>query len=64
MQLKLAAKRGHPVALILGSDEFAAGKAQLKRMASGESEELTWGCDTDVLAEAVAAAVASVQSRT
>ena len=64
VQLKLAAKRGHPVALILGSDEFAAGKAQLKRMASGESEELTWGGDTDVLAEAVAAAVASVRSRT
>jgi hypothetical protein len=33
-------------------------------MASGESEELTWGGDTDVLAEAVAAAVASVRSRT
>ena len=64
VQLKLAAKRGHPVALILGSDEFAAGKAQLKRMASGESEELTWGGDASVLAEAVAAAVALVRSRT
>ena len=62
VQLKLAAKRGHPAALILGADEFAAGTAQLKLMASGESQEIAWDGEPDTLADAVAAAVAAVRT--
>jgi len=62
VQLKLAAKRGHPAALILGADEFAAGTAQLKLMASGESHEIAWGGEPDTLAYAVAATVAAVRT--
>lgn len=57
VQLKLAAKRGHASALILGSDEFAAGTAQLKLMTTGESREIAWQGDAAVLAEAVQAAL-------
>ncbi|NBP80082.1 histidine--tRNA ligase [bacterium] len=59
VQLKLAAKRGHPAALILGSDEFAGGTAQLKLMQAGESHEISWGGDIDRLADAVKAAMPS-----
>lgn len=57
VQLKLAAKRGHPLALILGSDEFAGGTAQLKKMGSGESREIAWEGDVGKLADAVQAAL-------
>jgi histidyl-tRNA synthetase len=60
VQLKLAAKRGHPAALVLGPDEFAAGTAQLKLMASGESRELSWGGENAKLADAVERALASL----
>ena len=33
-QLKMAAKKGFRVALVIGSDEFAAGTAQLKDLAA------------------------------
>lgn len=59
VQLKLAAKRGHAAALILGSDEFAAGTAQLKLMTSGESREISWQGDVGRLAVAVREALAS-----
>ena len=36
-QLQYADRRGFPLALILGSDEFAAGKCQVKNLARGES---------------------------
>jgi hypothetical protein len=42
-------------------DEFAAGTAQLKLMASGESQEIAWGGEPNTLADAVAAAVAAVR---
>jgi histidyl-tRNA synthetase len=59
VQLKLAAKRGHRAALIIGSDEFAAGKAQLKLMASGDSRDIDWAGDATLLAEGVRAALAA-----
>jgi histidyl-tRNA synthetase len=57
VQLKLASKRGHPVSLILGPDEFAAGTAQLKLMVAGTSEQISWGGDADRLAELVRSTV-------
>ncbi|MGA0040434.1 MAG: histidine--tRNA ligase [Pirellulales bacterium] len=59
VQLKLAAKRGHRAALIIGSEEFAAGKAQLKLMASGDSRDIDWAGDATLLAEGVRAALAA-----
>ena len=52
-QLKLAAKRGCPAALILGGDEFAAGTAQFKNMRTGESVVIDWRGDLHVLVAAV-----------
>jgi len=52
-QLKLAAKRGFPAALILGGDEFAAGKAQFKNMRTQESVVIDWHGGLPVLVEAV-----------
>ena len=52
-QLKWAAKKGFRVALVIGSDEFAAGTAQLKDMASGTSRTIDWHGDLHVLADAV-----------
>ena len=52
-QLKLAAKRGFPAALILGGDEFAAGKAQFKNMRTQESVVIDWHGDLHVLVDAV-----------
>ena len=36
-QLKYADRRGFPVALVLGEDEWAANRAQVKKLASGET---------------------------
>ena len=52
-QLKVAAKKGFRVALVIGSDEFAAGTAQLKDMAAGTSSTIDWHGDLHVLADAV-----------
>jgi histidyl-tRNA synthetase len=52
-QLKLASKRGHPLAVVIGPDEFASGTAQLKEMASGTSTTLVWQGDADRLAAVV-----------
>jgi histidyl-tRNA synthetase len=52
-QLKLAAKRGFPAALVIGSDEFAAGTAQFKNLASQQSVTIDWHGDLHVLADAV-----------
>jgi histidyl-tRNA synthetase len=52
-QLKLAAKRGFPAALVIGSDEFAAGTAQLKHLAAQRSVTIDWHGDLHVLADAV-----------
>jgi histidyl-tRNA synthetase len=52
-QLKLAAKRGFPAALVIGSDEFAAGTAQFKNLATQVSTTIDWHGDLHVLADAV-----------
>jgi len=52
-QLKLAAKRGVPAALVIGGDEFAAGTAQFKDMAAQTAETLEWRGDAAALAAAV-----------
>jgi histidyl-tRNA synthetase len=52
-QLKVAAKKGFPLALIIGSDEFAAGTAQLKQLATQQSTTIDWHGDVSVLVDAV-----------
>jgi histidyl-tRNA synthetase len=52
-QLKLAAKRGFPAALIIGSEEFARGTAQFKHLASQTSSSIDWHGDLHVLVDAV-----------
>jgi histidyl-tRNA synthetase len=52
-QLKLAAKRGFPAAVVIGSDEFAAGTAQFKNMATQQSTTIDWHGDLQVLVDAV-----------
>ncbi len=52
-QLKLAAKRGFPAALVIGSDEFAAGTAQFKNLATQASTTIDWHGDMQVLVDAV-----------
>ena len=52
-QLKLAAKRGFPAALIIGADEFTAGTAQFKNMATQESVVIDWHGGMHVLVDAV-----------
>jgi histidyl-tRNA synthetase len=52
-QLKVAAKKGFRIALVIGSDEFAAGTAQVKDMAAGTSSTVDWHGDLRVLADAV-----------
>ncbi|MBM4021060.1 MAG: histidine--tRNA ligase [Planctomycetes bacterium] len=56
-QLKLASKRGFPAALVIGGDEFQAGTAQLKNMASQDSTIIAWHGDADALAAAVRVAL-------
>jgi histidyl-tRNA synthetase len=52
-QLKVAAKKGFPFALIIGSDEFAAGTAQLKHLATQQTATIDWHGDLHVLVDAV-----------
>jgi histidyl-tRNA synthetase len=52
-QLKMAAKKGFRVALVIGSDEFAAGTAQLKDLASQTASTIDWHGDIHVLSDAV-----------
>jgi histidyl-tRNA synthetase len=58
-QLKLAAKRGFPAALVIGSDEFAKGTAQLKELATQASTTIDWHGDLHVLIAAVQSLLAS-----
>jgi histidyl-tRNA synthetase len=62
-QLKLAAKRGFPAALILGGDEFAAGTAQFKNMRTEESVVIDWRGDLHVLVAAVQTLIAAARKR-
>ena len=52
-QLKVAAKKGFPAALVIGSDEFAAGTAQFKNLAMQQSMTIDWHGDLHVLVDAV-----------
>jgi histidyl-tRNA synthetase len=52
-QLKVAAKKGFRVALVIGSDEFAAGTAQCKHLVSQTSGIIDWHGDLRVLVDAV-----------
>ena len=62
-QLKLAASRGCPAALVIGSDEFAAGTAQLKDLAAQSAVTIDWHGDLAVLVNAVQSAVAAMRAR-
>jgi histidyl-tRNA synthetase len=52
-QLKVAAKKGFSAALVIGSDEFAAGTAQFKNLATQQSTTIDWHGDLHVLVDAV-----------
>jgi histidyl-tRNA synthetase len=52
-QLKVAAKKGFPAALVIGSDEFATGTAQFKNLATQQSTTIDWHGDLHVLVDAV-----------
>ena len=52
-QLKWAGKKGFQKALVLGSDEFKAGTAQLKDLATQQSANLSWKGDYAVLANLI-----------
>ena len=59
-QLKLAAKRGVPGALVIGSDEFAKGTAQFKNLATQQSTTIDWHGDLHVLVDAVRSQILEV----
>jgi histidyl-tRNA synthetase len=61
-QLKMAAKKGFPIALVLGSDEFAAGTAQLKRLAAQSSVTIDWHGDLQVLVDAVHSQIEAIRA--
>jgi len=61
-QLKVAAKKGFRVAVVIGSDEFAAGTAQVKDMAAGTSSSVDWHGDLRVLADAVHSQLEAIKS--
>jgi len=56
-QLKHADKKGFPAALIIGSDEFASGTAQLKNLATQQATTIDWHGDLHVLVDAVRSAL-------
>lgn len=60
-QLKVASKKGFPLALVIGSDEFTAGTAQCKRMKSQQSTVIDWHGDVAVLVAVVAVELAAVR---
>ena len=62
-QLKLASKRGIPLALVIGADEFAKGTAQLKDMVAETATTIEWGGDPEVLAAAVAVGLDVIRGR-
>ena len=62
-QLKLASKRGIPLALVIGGDEFAKGTAQLKDMVAETATTIEWGGDPEVLAAAVSVGLDAIRGR-
>jgi len=61
-QLKVASKKGFPMAIVIGSDEFAAGTAQCKHMASQQSVVVDWHGDLRVLVDAVHSQLEAIRS--
>jgi histidyl-tRNA synthetase len=59
-QLKLAAKRGFPAAVVIGGDEFMSGTAQFKNLATQQSTTIDWHGDLQVLVDAVHSLVAAL----
>ena len=62
-QLKLASKRGIPLDLVIGGDEFAKGTAQLKDMVAETATTIEWGGDPEVLAAAVSVGLDAIRGR-
>lgn len=52
-QLKWASKKGFQLALVIGSDEFASGTAQVKHLATQQATTIDWCGDLKVLVTAV-----------
>ena len=52
-QLKWAGKKGFQRALVVGSEEFKSGTAQLKDLATQQSIDITWQGDLNILADAI-----------
>jgi histidyl-tRNA synthetase len=52
-QLKWAGKKGFQKGLVIGSEEFKAGTAQLKDLATQQSTDITWQGDLSLLADAI-----------
>jgi histidyl-tRNA synthetase len=61
-QLKLAAKRGCPAALVIGSDEFRAGTAQFKNLRTEQGTVIDWHGDLQVLVDAVHSQCAAMRT--
>ena len=61
-QLKLAAKRGCPAALVIGSDEFRAGTAQFKNLRTEQGTVIDWHGDLQVLVDAVHSQCAAMRA--
>jgi histidyl-tRNA synthetase len=61
-QLKVASKKGFPLALVIGSDEFAAGTAQCKLMQSQQSAVIEWHGDLRVLVDAVRSQLEAIRA--
>jgi len=52
-QLQYADRRGFRVALIVGENEFASGKVQVKDLSTGEAKEVAMGAEGTELLEAI-----------
>ena len=52
-QLKWAGKKGFQKGLVIGSEEFKLGTAQLKDLATQQSTNITWQGDLNLLADAI-----------
>jgi histidyl-tRNA synthetase len=52
-QLKWAGKKGFQKALVIGSEEFKLGTAQLKDLATQQSTDIVWNGDLGLLTDAI-----------
>jgi len=51
------------VALLIGSDEFAAGTAQLKSLATQASATINWHGDLHVLVDAIHSQLQAIRAK-